>query len=103
MKEEGARKTRVLALVTQYVDLKLCNINLWSCCVISTVQVENFLGCRDYDEKMLHDHGHGGHGGHGGYKRAGTDNDIGRRELTKTSLQVIKQRRRVATCAENSV
>ena len=74
-----------------------------------TVQVENFLGCRDYDEKMLHDHGHsghrghGGHGGHIGYTRTVTDNDIGRTELTKTSIQVIKQRRRVAACAENSV
>ena len=74
-----------------------------------TVQVENFLGCKDYDKKMLHDHGnsshsgHSGHGGHGGYKRSVTDNDVGRRELTKTSLQVIKHIRRVTACAENSV
>jgi hypothetical protein len=79
---------------------------LMYCNVIFTLQVENFLGCRDYDEKMLHDHGHSGHSGHsghGGYKRAVTDNDNGRREMTKTSLQVVKQRRRVAACAENSV
>ena len=83
-----------------------------SCTVIFTVQVENFLGCRDYDEKMLHDHGHGGHSGYGGhighggpsgYTRAMVDHDEGRKELAKTSFQVVKKRRRVAVCAENSV
>ena len=58
------------------------------------LQVENYLGCRDYDEGGHPEQVHGSHGGQ----------DWGRKELTKTSLQVIKQRKRFAgACAENSV
>ena len=61
-----------------------CLENLTSC-----NKVEKFLGCGDYEEGL--------------YQSGMTRTGLGRKDMTKTALQVVKQRKRTNTCAENSV